>query len=189
MRGLLFFLAFLSSLPFILFVSPFYGVLAWYVFSLGNFHTVTWGLLSNLYYAWIISIVTCISWLCSRADPKRLPLTPLVVLTLLFALWMTITSLFALAPGDDVWREWTRDTKVLFMCLVGYALTTTRERVNQLIWTVVLTIGLWGVKGALFSILHGGGEIHGPDGGMLANNNDFGLGLIVMLPLIFYQRH
>jgi putative inorganic carbon (hco3(-)) transporter len=96
--------------------------------------------------------------------------------------------LFALGPADDVWNKWITVQKILFMCLVGYALTTTRERLNQLIWAVVLTIGLWGVKGALLSILHGGGEIHGPDGGMLADNNDFGLGLLVMLPLIFYQR-
>jgi probable O-glycosylation ligase (exosortase A-associated) len=38
-------------------------------------------------------------------------------------------------------------------------------------------------------MLHGGSEIHGPDGGMLADNNDFGLGLVVMLPLVFYQWH
>src|SRR5260370_6993941 len=75
------------------------------------------------------------------------------------------------------------------MSLVGYALTTAREGLNQVIWAVVLTIGLWGVKGALSSILHGGSEIHGPDGGMLADNNDFGLGLILMLPLLFYQWH
>jgi probable O-glycosylation ligase (exosortase A-associated) len=96
---------------------------------------------------------------------------------------------FALGPADEVWDKWITVQKILFMCLVGYALTTTRERLNQLIWAVVLTIGIWGVKGALFAILHGGGEIHGPDGGMLASNNDFGLGLVVMLPLIFYQRY
>jgi putative inorganic carbon (hco3(-)) transporter len=50
-----------------------------------------------------------------------------------------------------------------------------------------LTIGLWGVKGAIWGILHGGSGIHGPDGGMLADNNDFGLGLILILPLLFYQ--
>jgi putative inorganic carbon (HCO3(-)) transporter len=187
MRGLLFFLAFLSSIPFILFVSPFYGVLAWYVFSLGNFHTLTWGFLGNLYYAWIIAFLTCISWLCSRTDPKRLPLTPPVVLTLLFALWMTVTSLVALGPSDEVWPEWTRDTKVLFMCLVGYALTTTRERVNQLIWVVLLTIGAWGVKGAILGSLGGFHMIHGPDGGMNAPNNEFGVSLIMVLPLVFYQ--
>jgi probable O-glycosylation ligase (exosortase A-associated) len=137
--------------------------------------------------AYVIAVLTCLSWCFSRTDQKRLPITPLVILTLLFSIWITFTSSYALAPGEDVWSKWITVQKILFMCLVGYALTTTRERLNQLIWAVVLTIGLWGVKGALSSILHGGGEIHGPDGGMLADNNDFGLGLVVMLPLLFYQ--
>ena len=189
MRGFGFFLTFVGSLPFI-FVSPFYGVLLWYVFSLGNFHTLIWGgPFAYLNYAYVIAILTCLSWSFSRADKKQLPITPLVILTVLFSIWITFTSWFALAPANDVWPKWTGVQKMLFMCLVGYALTTTRERLNQLIWVVVLTIGLWGVKGALWSILHGGGEIHGPDNGMLSDNNDFGLGLILILPLLFYQWH
>jgi putative inorganic carbon (HCO3(-)) transporter len=165
-------------------------VLAWYVFSLGNFHTLIWGgVFAGLNYAYLIAVLTCLSWCFSRTDKKQLPFTALVVLTLLFSIWITFTSWFALAPGEDVWGKWIVVQKILFMSLVGYALTTTRERLNQLIWAVVLTIGLRGVKGALWSIMHGGGEIHGPDGGMLADNNDFGLGLILMLPLLFYQWH
>src|SRR5438034_328906 len=155
MRGYLFFLVFISCLP-LIFVSPFNGVLIWYAFSLGNFHTLTWGFLENLNYASIIVILTCISWLFSRANKKQLPLTPLVVLTLLFSLWMTFTSLFALGPAWDVWDRWVFVHKILFMCLVGFALTTTRERLNQLIWVVVLAIGIWGVKGTISVVLHGG---------------------------------
>jgi probable O-glycosylation ligase (exosortase A-associated) len=188
-RGFAFFLAFVASLP-LIFVSPFYGVLTWYIFSLGNFHTLIWGgPFAYLNYAYVIAILTCLSWVFSRTDKKQLPLTPLVVLTLLFSVWITFTSWFALAPAEDVWYKWNTVQKILFMSLVGYALTTTRERLNQLLWVVVLAIGLWGVKGALWSIAHGGSGIHGPDGGMLADNNDFGLGLILVLPLIFYQWH
>lgn len=188
MRGLVFFLAFISSLP-LIFVSPFNGVLIWYAFSLGNFHTLIWGPLASLNYAYIIAVLTCLSWVFSRTEKKRLPLTPLVVLTLLFSLWVTITSCFALAPAEDVWTKWTIVEKTLFMCLVGYALTTTRERVNQLVWAVALPIGFWGAKGAILGSLHGFSQIHGPDGGMLADNNDLGLGLVMVLPLIFYQWH
>jgi len=189
MRGMAFFLAFLASLP-LIFVTPFNGVLTWYIFSLGNFHTLIWGgPFSALNYAYVIAILTCLSWFFARNEKKQLPITPLVVLTLLFSVWITFTSVFALAPSDDVWNKWTTVEKILFMCLVGYSLTTTRERLNQLIWVVVLTIGIWGVKGAVLSLLHGGGEIHGPDGGPLADNNDFGLGLILVLPLLFYQYH
>jgi probable O-glycosylation ligase (exosortase A-associated) len=171
-------------------VTPFNGVLVWYVFSLGNFHTLIWGgPFSNLNYAYVIAIFTCLSWVFSRTEQKQLPLTPLVILTLLFSIWVTFTSWFALSPSEDVWGKWIVVQKILFMCLVGYALTTTRQRLDQLIWAVALTIGLWGVKGALWSIAHGGGQIHGPDGGMLADNNDFGLGLILILPLLSYQWH
>jgi len=107
MRGLLFFLAFTASLP-LIFVTPFNGVLIWYGFSLGNFHTLIWGgPFASLNYAYVIAILTCFAWLFSRTERKWLPFTPLVVLTLLFALWITITSWVALAPPEDVWGKWS----------------------------------------------------------------------------------
>ena len=189
MRGVLFFLAFVSALP-LIFVSPFNGVLVWYVFSLGNYHTLIWGgPFANLNYAYIIAILTCVSWTFSTTDKKQLPLTPLAILTLLFIAWTTISSYYALAPSSMVWSKWIETLKILFMCLVGYALTTTRERVNQLVWAVALALGVWGVKGALMSLLHGGGMIHGPDQGKNADNNHFAVALIIIVPLIFYQWH
>jgi putative inorganic carbon (HCO3(-)) transporter len=163
----------------------------WYGFSLGNFHTVAWGALDNLYLAYVIAILIGISWVISPTEKLRLPMTPLVVLTLLFSLWMTITSVFALGPSEIVWERWVVVHKILLMCLVGYALTTTRERVDQLIWVVVLAVGFWGVKGAVSSILHGGATtgIHGPEAGVAADNNSFGIALIMILPLVFYHWH
>jgi len=190
MRGYAFLLVYLCSLTLIL-KTPFNGVLVWYAFSFGNFHTLIWDpSLATLPYAYVIAILTGISWLFSGTEKKKLPVTPQVILTILFSLWITITSYFALAPGEDVWSKWTFFQKVLLMCLIGFALTTTRERVNQLIWVVVLSIGFWGVKGAISFPLHGGGEgIHGPDGGITASNNEFGVALIMILPLLFYLWH
>jgi probable O-glycosylation ligase (exosortase A-associated) len=190
MRGYAFLLVYLWSLT-LIFKAPFNGVLVWYAFSFGNFHTLIWDrYLATLPYAYVIAIVTGISWLFSRTEEKKLPLTPQVILTILLSLWITITSLFALAPGEDVWFKWTWFQKILLMCLIGFALTTTRMRVNQLIWVVVLSIGFWGVKGAISFPLHGGGEgIHGPDGGITASNNEFGVALVMLLPLVFYLWH
>ena len=188
MRGYAFILLYLCSLT-LIFKAPFNGVLVWYAFSLGNFHTLIWdSSLATLPYAYPIAILTAVLWLFSRSEKKKLPLTPQVILTILFALWMTVTSFFGLAP--DVWDKWIWFQKVLLMCLVGFALTATRERVNRLIWVVVSTIGFWGVKGAISFPLHGGGQgIHGPDGGITAGNNEFGVALIMLLPLVFYLWH
>ena len=190
MRGYAFLLVYLWSLRLIL-KTPFNGVLVWYAVSFGNFHMLIWDYtLSTLPYAYVVAIVTGISWLFSRTEKKKLPATSLVILTILFSLWVTITSLFALPPEEDVWFKWTWFQKILLMCLIGFALTTTRERVNQLIWVVVLSIGFWGVKGATSFPLHGGGEgIHGPDGGITASNNEFGVALVMLLPLLFYLWH
>src|SRR6516164_1549404 len=188
MRGYAFLLLYLCSLM-LIFRTPFNGVLVWYAFSLGNFHTLIWdSSLSTLPYAYPIAILTCVVWLLSRTEKIKLPLTPQVILTILFALWMTVTSFFGLAP--DVWDKWVWFQKVLLMCLVGFALTTTRERVNQMIWVVVLSIGFWGVKGAISFPLNGGGAgIHGPDAGITAGNNEFGVALVMILPLVFYLWH
>jgi putative inorganic carbon (HCO3(-)) transporter len=192
MRDIVFLAAFVSSIP-LIFVSPFNGVIVWYAFSLGNFHTLTWGSSGGFYYGYIIAISTGISWMISR-EKKSLPLTPLSVMTLIFMVWITITTVaanpIATIPGHawELWNQWKTVEKILFMCLVGYALTTTRERVDQLIWVVVLAIGAWGVKGGIGSILHGGtARIHGPEGTAIGDNNDFGLALILILPLMFYK--
>src|SRR5262249_35214944 len=117
MRGYAFVLVYLCSLLWS-FKTPFNGVLVWYAFSFGNFHTLIWDpSLATLNYAYPIVIVTGVSWLFSRTEKIKLPLTPQVVLTLLFSAWITITSNFALAPGDDVWSKWSFFQKVLLMCL------------------------------------------------------------------------
>jgi putative inorganic carbon (HCO3(-)) transporter len=192
MRDIVFLVAFVSSIP-LIFVSPFNGVIVWYAFSLGNFHTLTWGSFGGFYYGYIIAISTVVSWMISR-EKKSLPLTPLSVMTLIFMVWITMTTVAAspaaTIPGHawSLWDQWKTVEKILFMCLVGYALTTTRERVDQLIWVVVLAIGAWGVKGGIGSILHGGtARIHGPEGTAIGDNNDFGLALILILPLMFYK--
>jgi putative inorganic carbon (hco3(-)) transporter len=190
MRGYAFLLLFVCSLALIV-KSPFNGVLVWYAFSFGNFHTLIWdSSLVSLNYAYIIAVLTIVAWLLSPAERKKLPVTPQVILTILFSLWITITSFRALRPDDAVWDKWTFFQKVLLMCLIGFALTTTRERVNQLVWVVVLSIGFWGVKGAISFPLHGGGQgIHGPEGGIMASNNEFGVALVMLLPLVFYLWH
>lgn len=187
MRGLLLFVVFVASVP-LIFVSPFYGVLMWYVFSIGNLPAFTYGFFAGLNYAYVIAICTFASWLLFSSEKKAIPLTTVVVLTLLFSIWMTITSLFALAPSELVWDKWIIVHKILLMALVGYALTTTPARVSQLVWAVVLSLGFWGVRGAIIGALTGGAsKLYGPGNSAIGDNNDFGLALVMILPLIFYK--
>jgi probable O-glycosylation ligase (exosortase A-associated) len=79
-----------------------------------------------------------------------------------------------------------------FLKIIGVALFTTaqvdsKQRLRLLLWTIAISLGFYGFKSGLAGILSGGRLIikQGP-GGMLADNNDFALALVMNLPLLFY---
>jgi len=76
------------------------------------------------------------------------------------------------------------------MTIVAYTLTTTRPRLEQLIVVCALSIAFFGFKGGLSSLLYSGGtaRVYGPDGTMIGDNNDLGVALTMILPLLFYIR-
>jgi probable O-glycosylation ligase (exosortase A-associated) len=56
----------------------------------------------------------------------------------------------------------------------------------MLLWTIALCLGFYGFKGGLFGLLSGGAVILRGPGGMLEDNNDFALALVMNIPLLFY---
>src|SRR5690606_20423076 len=66
---------------------------------------------------------------------------------------------------------------------------TTRERLHALIWVIVLSIGFYGAKGGVFTLLSGGGNrVYGPDGSFIADNNHMALAMVMMVPLFRYLQ-
>jgi hypothetical protein len=61
---------------------------------------------------------------------------------------MTLTSVTALRPEEShTWYYWDRNLKTLLFAIVVSALMRSPTRVHALIWTVVLLLGYFGVKG------------------------------------------
>ena len=62
-----------------------------------------------------------------------------------------------------------------------------RHRLRTLLWTICLCLAFFGVKGGVLGVLSGGGTtiLRGP-GGMLEDNNDFALAMVMNIPLMFY---
>jgi probable O-glycosylation ligase (exosortase A-associated) len=75
------------------------------------------------------------------------------------------------------------------MTYIALILINTKEKLNWLVWTVVLSLGFYGAKGGLFTILTGGGfRVRGPAGSFIAGNNEMGLALIMVIPLMRYLQ-
>src|SRR5882724_6135009 len=99
-----------GSIPFILW-RPAIGVFLWLWISYMNPHRLTWGFAYDYPFAMIVGVATAVGWLLSR-EPKRLPGTTITALLVAFALWISLTTLFALAP-DLAFPKWDRTIKIL----------------------------------------------------------------------------
>ena len=174
-----------ALIPFI-FVHPYYGTLLWAWIGMMNPHRLTWNFASHLPFALIVAIPTLLMFLGSRAR-KPIPwCTPLVFLVL-YWLWTCVTSIFALSPPEYVFDLWSKLTKILLMLFVTMMLIQDRVKLEHLIWVLVVSIGFFGFKGGIWTVLTGGGErVYGPPGGFIEGNNEIGLAIVVTVPLMYY---
>ena len=187
MRDLLVALMIFGSLPVIL-VKPHVGVLVWSWISYMNPHRLTWGFAYDLRFALIVGAVTLFAWLVSR-EPKRLPWHPVTLLFVAFTAWISFTTLFALFP-DHAAAKWDRVMKILlFNGFLTLGLITTKRRLNALIWVIVVSIGFYGIRGGIFTLLTGGNyHVFGPAKSFIADNNSLGLALLMVIPLMRYLQ-
>ena len=187
MRTLLVALLVFGSLPLIL-IKPHVGVLVWSWIGYMNPHRLTWGFTYDFPLAMVVGVATLVAWLFSR-EPKTLPWHPLVLLLAIFAAWVSLTTLFAAYP-DQALAKWDRTIKILlFNGFVTLGLITTRRRLDALIWVIVLSLGFFALKGAAFTLLTGGvHRLAGPPGSFIADNNSFGLALLMVVPLVRYLQ-
>ncbi len=186
MRDIALFVFVFSLLPFV-FKRPFIGVLMFTWMSLMNPHRLTYGAAFDFPFAAVIVVVTLLSLLASKQE-KKFPVTPAVVVLLLFVAWMNLTTLAAMEPVR-AWTEWNRVMKTMFLLMVILIAVNTKEEIQALAWTIGLSLGFWGLKGGIFTLTSGGGSnVYGPDGSYIADNNALALALVTALPIIWYTQ-
>jgi probable O-glycosylation ligase (exosortase A-associated) len=184
MRALVIMIFLLGSLPITLF-RPYVGVVMWYVVSFMNIQQEAYGALSSAPVGLMIAAAVIIGLVISP-EAKKLPLDKIVILIFLWASWITVTSFTALLP-DLSWSHWNAVIKMLMMTLVAIPIINNRQRLHGLVCAMVVCIGIYGVRGGLFTLMTGGGgRVVGPPNTMIGDNNNLALALIMILPLIRY---
>lgn len=182
----LFFVIFVGALLPGIFLHPFTGVLMYVWFSLMNPHQLTWGFARSIPTAFVIALITLVAFFL---DKKRsIPKSPIFTLIGCFMVTLTISAIFSLTP-EVSWDLWNRDVKTLFFCLIVFIMTTTKLRIQSLIWIAIVSLGYYGIKGGAFSInTLGQYQVMGPENTQIGDNNHLALALIMTLPLMNYLR-
>lgn len=167
---------------------PWFGVLIWAWLDYMNPHRLCYSFAKYTIPFSLISALTAIGMNLISTDRKRFPVTRETILLILFVCWMTVTSFFALNP-QEVWIEWDRVIKIQLLIIMTLVVINSPMRLNALIWTIVLSLGFFGVKGGLFTLLSGGAHrVYGPEHTFIEDNNDLALALVTTLPLMRYLQ-
>lgn len=169
-------------------VRPFVGVLLWSWISFMSVHRLGWGTATNLPWGMLSFGAIIVGCLLAR-EPKNFRPNLLHLLFVLFAVGMTVTSFFALNHPDAVWPKWDKVLKIIIGLLLTAALLTERWRIHALVWMMVLSIGYFGVRGGLFTVLTGGGHIVlGPPDSMISDRNHVAVAMLFAIPLMNWLR-
>ena len=169
---------------------PYIGALAWVWFGVMNPHRLTWGAAYHFQFSFAIAILTAIGMLCTR-EHRVLKGGAAGIVLIVFTAWICVTTLFPFNP-DAAFEYWKRVMKVFAMTGVLLLLLHTRRHVEILVWTMAVSLGFYGIKGGIFTILTGGNYmVNGPDDSVMQGNNSLAVGMIIVVPLLvhLYQQY
>lgn len=175
-----------GMLPYIL-MRPYIGLLIWSWLGYMNPNRLCYGFAISFPWVQLVAIVTLASFALSK-ESKRIPTILIPALMVVFFAWTTFTTFFAVESAS-AWQLWEQFGKILIMVWVTLTLVRDRQRMHVLIWVIVISLGFYGLKGGIFTLLSGGSNhVYGPAGSFIADNNDLAQALCMTLPLMRYLQ-
>lgn len=164
---------------------PYVGILLWSWLSYMNPHRLAYGFAYSMPFAQITALVLIGSMTFSK-DTRKLPINGLTIIWIIFILFMGITTLFAYFP-DAALKLYIRTIKIQLVSLLTVMLVTDMEKLKQLLWVIILSIGYFSVKGGAFTLLSGGSyRVWGPPDSFIEDNNHLAVAVLMTIPLMIY---
>ena len=150
-----------------------------------NPHRLSYGFAFSFPFAMVVGVLTIGAWLVSK-EPKKLPMTPGTVLMLAFALWMSISTVFATDVAGS-FKELQQVIKMMVITLLSVVMLQEQKKLDWLIWVIAGSIAFFAVKGGAFSLATGGNFlVFGPPGSVIEENNALAVATIMVVPLVRY---
>ena len=184
MRDLLFATVLFGLLPFVI-KRPFWGILmlAWLGYM--NPHLLCYSFMYGAPVVMIVAVVTLIGMLVAK-EAKQMIWSRDVIVLVIFVAWMGITTTQAFY-FDPAVTQLIKVGKIQILTFMALLMLTSRERIHLFVWIIVLSLGFYGIKGGIFTILHGGVyRVQGPESSFIAGNNELALALVMTIPLVRY---
>jgi probable O-glycosylation ligase (exosortase A-associated) len=138
-------------------------------------------------FAQMVAIATLCGLIATK-EKYPLPGVREVYLLVLFSLTMLLSTFFAYYP-ESAWEQFDKVWKILLMTFITIILFQDPKKLRALVWVIALSIAFYGLKGGIFTVKTGGGQmVLGPEGSFIAGNTEIGLALNMVLPFLVFLR-
>ncbi|MEQ1631551.1 MAG: putative O-glycosylation ligase, exosortase A system-associated [Planctomycetota bacterium] len=185
-RDLLVFGIVLLALP-LSFRRPFLGLLVFSWLAYMRPQDLCWGFARDMRMSFYVAMAMIAGWWANERG--RRPFAKWDARSyMMIVLGSLVVISYAQARSQDdyVTRYLFEFLKIIVIALFTSGQVDTRERLRVMLLTIAVCLAFYGVKGGLFGILTGGATILRGPGGMLEDNNDFALALVMNVPLLWY---
>jgi probable O-glycosylation ligase (exosortase A-associated) len=167
---------------------PWIGMLVFAWLGYMNPHRLLDGFAYSMPYAKMVAVATLAGLLFTR---ERSPLPRTREIYLVAALWVMFvcSTVFAALQPEVARVKLAEISKILVMTGATIVLFQDRRKLHVLLLVIALSVGYYGVTGALWSVYTGFAErLYGPPMSALGDNNALGFTLTMVLPIMVLVR-
>ncbi len=175
----------LGSLP-ICFRKPLVGLLVFSLLAYMRLQDLAWGFARFERWSYYVALVTFAGWIGSR-DRKPMILELRMILMILLAVHLGVGLALGKGPGKLDWAAYFEFCKIVGVALFTTSVVRSRNQLRILVWVIAMSFAFFGVKSGIAGVVSLGRLkiIEGP-GGMLKDNNDFALAMVMAVPLLLH---
>lgn len=168
------------------FKRPWIGIMCWTWLSIMNPHQLSWTLRGQPFAA-AIGGATLLGLFMTQ-DRRDYSLNRENITLMIFMAWFCITLPFSMI-WDESFELFKRVMKIDLMVLVTLVLLHSKRHLVLFVWVNVISIGFYGVKGGIFTVLTGGGyKVWGPENTYVEGNNEIALAITMVIPLMRFLQ-
>lgn len=169
------------------FRQPFVGLLLFSWLAYMRPQDLCWGFARTMRLSFFVGMAMVAGWWANEAGKRAFTRWDFrTVLMVVLALLITISYAFAKTHDEYTDRYYAEYVKIVLVALFTAGQINSPARFRTMLWTIALCLAFFGVKGGVLGVLGGGRQILRGPGGMMEDNNDFALALVMNVPLLWY---
>lgn len=167
------------------FKKPHIGVLLWSWLGYMNPHRLSWGFAYWAPFAQVTAACLLMTTLYTKKK-QAIPVNSLTAVWIIFIIFMAITTIYAYFP-NLAFEYYKRILKIQLIIFLTMIIITDLQKLRQLIWVIVISIGYFSVKGGAFTIATAGSfKVWGPPQSYIEDNNQLAVAVLMIIPLMVY---